>query len=133
VPAEVEVSQENDPDGAVPQATVPDELFAAHLLEIVTLDGVIAPKVRVMAGVVVEVATEPETPFAVVTDTLLTVAEEVLQVEQAITPGALIVMGEVALRPIDVGVTEIAPPVLRMLVPSGLTPPSVEEVAAGSV
>jgi len=37
VPAEVEVSQENDPDGAVPQATVPDELFAAHLLEIVTL------------------------------------------------------------------------------------------------
>ena len=35
--------------------------------------GVIAPKVRVIAGVIVEVATEPETPLAVVTDTDVTV------------------------------------------------------------
>jgi hypothetical protein len=33
------------------------------------LVGVIAPSVKVMAGVVVAVATEPETPFAVVTET----------------------------------------------------------------
>jgi len=30
VPAEVPVSQENDPDADAPQATVPDELLAAH-------------------------------------------------------------------------------------------------------
>jgi hypothetical protein len=35
--------------------------------------GVIAPRVRVIAGVVVLVATEPETPFAVVTLTEVTV------------------------------------------------------------
>lgn len=34
-------------------------------------------------------------------------------------------------RPIDVGVTEIAPAVFRILVPSGFTPPSVDEVAVG--
>jgi hypothetical protein len=38
-----------------------------------TVVGVIAPRVREMAGVVVAVATVPETPFAVVTDTLVTV------------------------------------------------------------
>jgi hypothetical protein len=36
-------------------------------------EGVIAPSVRVIAGVVVAVATEPLTPFAVVTETLVTV------------------------------------------------------------
>jgi hypothetical protein len=35
--------------------------------------GVIAPNAMVIAGVVVAVATVPLTPFAVVTDTLLTV------------------------------------------------------------
>jgi hypothetical protein len=35
--------------------------------------GTIAPSVRLIAGVVVEVATVPDTPFAVVTDTLVTV------------------------------------------------------------
>ena len=35
--------------------------------------GVIAPSVNVIAGVVVEVATEPLTPFAVVTETEVTV------------------------------------------------------------
>lgn len=34
--------------------------------------GVIAPRVREMAGVVVAFATEPETPFAVVTETVVT-------------------------------------------------------------
>ena len=37
--------------------------------------GVIAPSVKVIAGVVVDVATVPETPFAVVTETLVTVPE----------------------------------------------------------
>lgn len=40
-----------------------------------TLVGVIAPSVKVMAGVVVAVATEPDTPLAVVTDTDVTVPE----------------------------------------------------------
>lgn len=35
--------------------------------------GVIAPSVRVIAGVVVGVATDPDTPFAVVTEKLVTV------------------------------------------------------------
>ena len=35
--------------------------------------GVIAPSVTLIAGVVVDVATVPDTPFAVVTDTLVTV------------------------------------------------------------
>lgn len=34
--------------------------------------GVMAPSVRLIAGVVVDVATEPLTPLAVVTDTLVT-------------------------------------------------------------
>ena len=38
-----------------------------------TVVGVIAPRVSVMAGVVVAVATEPETPFAVTTLTEVTV------------------------------------------------------------
>ena len=38
-----------------------------------TEDGVIAPSVRVIAGVVVAVATVPLTPFAVVTEVLVTV------------------------------------------------------------
>jgi len=40
-----------------------------------TLVGVIAPRVKVIAGVVVAVATLPDTPFAVVTDTDVTVPE----------------------------------------------------------
>ncbi len=38
-----------------------------------TLVGVMAPRVSVIAGVVVAVATEPDTPLAVTTDTLVTV------------------------------------------------------------
>jgi hypothetical protein len=38
----------------------------------VTLDGVIAPRVTVIAGVVPDVATLPLTPFAVTTDTPVT-------------------------------------------------------------
>ena len=40
-----------------------------------TEDGVIAPSVSVIAGVVVADATEPETPLAVVTETLVTVPD----------------------------------------------------------
>jgi hypothetical protein len=40
---------------------------------VVTLVGVMAPKVRVMAGVDVGSATVPDTPFAVATDTVVTV------------------------------------------------------------
>ena len=42
---------------------------------IVALVGVISPSVKLMAGVVVAVATVPDTPLAVVTDTLVTVPE----------------------------------------------------------
>ena len=38
-----------------------------------TLDGVIAPRLSVMAGVVVAVATVPEMPFAVVIEAVVTV------------------------------------------------------------
>ena len=37
------------------------------------LDGVIAPRLSVIAGVEVEVATDPDTPFAVTTETSVTV------------------------------------------------------------
>ena len=40
-----------------------------------TDEGVIAPSARVIAGVVVAVATVPDTPFALTTDTLVTVPE----------------------------------------------------------
>ncbi len=40
---------------------------------IVTDDGVMSPSVRVTAGVVLAVATVPDTPLAVVTDTVVTV------------------------------------------------------------
>jgi hypothetical protein len=61
--------------------------------------GVMAPRVKVIAGVVVGVATVPETPFAVVTDTLSTVPVLVPQVGQAMTPAELMVIGEVPLNP----------------------------------
>ena len=38
----------------------------------VTLDGVIAPSVTVIAGVLVAVATDPETPLAVTIDKVVT-------------------------------------------------------------
>ena len=47
---------------ALPERTTP-----------LTLVGVMPSREREIAGVVVAVATEPETPFAVVTDTLVTV------------------------------------------------------------
>jgi len=39
----------------------------------VTLEGVIAPKVTVIAGVVVALATDPEIPFALTIDNVVTV------------------------------------------------------------
>jgi hypothetical protein len=42
-----------------------------------TVVGVILPRVMVIAGVVVGFATEPETPFAVTTDTDVTVPDEI--------------------------------------------------------
>lgn len=42
------------------------------LKELVTCDGEIFPRTMVIAGVVVELATVPDTPFAVVTDTDVT-------------------------------------------------------------
>ena len=52
-------------------ASVDCELVIAPVAD--TLVGVIDPSVRVIAGVVVSVATLPETPLAVVTETLVTV------------------------------------------------------------
>jgi hypothetical protein len=43
------------------------------IVKLFTLEGVIAPSVSVIEGVVVAFATEPETPFAVTTETLVTV------------------------------------------------------------
>lgn len=68
------------PDAAEPQAAG-DTLFTAQFVVVanrpaVELVGVIAPKVNVIAGVVLELATTPETPFAVVTDMPVTVPLE---------------------------------------------------------
>jgi hypothetical protein len=48
--------------------------------------GTMAPSVRLMAGVVVLVATEPETPALVVTDTLVTVPPDVLGTKEVFVP-----------------------------------------------
>lgn len=59
--------------GAVPVATV-DVMVVPDTAPVdATLDGVIAPSVSEMAGVDVAFATVPDTPFAVVTDTVVTV------------------------------------------------------------
>jgi hypothetical protein len=51
---------------------VPERFVPVTVPVDVTDDGVIAPSVRLMAGVVVDVATVPLTPLAVVTETLVT-------------------------------------------------------------
>jgi hypothetical protein len=51
---------------------VPDRLEPVTVPLAATLDGVIAPSANVIAGVVVAVATLPDTPLAVVTETLVT-------------------------------------------------------------
>ena len=53
---------------------VPDKLDPVTVPVAATELGVIAPSVKVIAGVVVGVATTPDTPFAVVTETDVTVA-----------------------------------------------------------
>lgn len=67
------------PTAAAPLATelvmVPTDESITPLTEI--LDGVIAPSVSVIAGVVVAVATLPDTPLAVVTETEVTVPDPV--------------------------------------------------------
>ena len=55
-----------------PSVSVPVPVVIVFPLTVV---GVIAPRVSVIAGVVVEVATEPLTPFAVTTETSVTVPE----------------------------------------------------------
>ena len=50
-------------------------LFALAVAPMLIDEGVIAPSVKVIAGVVVDVATVPDTPLAVVTETLVTVPE----------------------------------------------------------
>ena len=52
---------------------MPERLEPVIVPDAATLVGVTAPRVSVIAGVVVGVATEPETPFAVTTLTLVTV------------------------------------------------------------
>ena len=51
---------------------VPERFVPVTVPVAATDDGVMAPSVRLMAGVVVDVATVPLTPFAVVTETLVT-------------------------------------------------------------
>jgi hypothetical protein len=55
---------------------VPEMLDPVTVPVAATELGVIAPKVKVIAGVVVAVATEPETPFAVMIEVEVTVPEE---------------------------------------------------------
>ena len=57
-----------------------------------TVVGVIAPSVRLIAGVVVLVATVPETPFAVVTETLVTVPEPPPDAVIVMDPGAFAIV-----------------------------------------
>lgn len=73
---------EDKPVPPLATARVPDDILPAFNDVIAepspvnvefTDDGVIAPKVNVIAGVVVAVATEPETPLAVTTETDVTV------------------------------------------------------------
>ena len=52
---------------------LPDRLDPVTAPDAATDVGVIAPKARLMAGVVVGLVTVPLTPLAVVTDTLVTV------------------------------------------------------------
>ena len=52
---------------------VPERFDPVTVPEAATDEGVIAPSVRVIAGVVVAVATEPLTPLAGATETLVTV------------------------------------------------------------
>ena len=60
--------------GVVPPAAVKPVVVVANVSPL-TVEGVIAPKVKVMAGVVVAFATVPDMPLAVVTETLVTVPE----------------------------------------------------------
>jgi hypothetical protein len=55
---------------------VPDRLLPVTVPLAATLVGVIAPRVRDIAGVVVGFATLPDTPLAVVTETLVTVHDQ---------------------------------------------------------
>ena len=57
---------------------VPDKFDPVTVPTDATEEGVIAPRVKVIAGAVVGLATDPETPLAVVTDTLVTVPSPVV-------------------------------------------------------
>ena len=61
------------PDTEVVPVTASVGVDAPETTTELTEVGTIAPSVRLIAGVVVEVATVPDTPLAVVTDTLVTV------------------------------------------------------------
>lgn len=65
-----------------------------------TVVGVIAPKVRVMAGVVVAVATLPDIPFAVTIETVVTVPVEAADSSNPVPP-ALTLMTFKALEPYE--------------------------------
>ena len=86
VPARVRVLDIVNVLEVVPPAMVKPVVAAARVSAFTEV-GVIAPKVRVIAGVVVGVATEPETPLAVTTDALVTVpAVGVVQVGAKVVP-----------------------------------------------
>src|ERR1051325_2503119 len=61
---------------------VPDRLEPVTIPVAATLDGVIAPRVSEIAGVVVGFVTIPLTPLAVVTETEVTVPAAALRVDQ---------------------------------------------------
>lgn len=73
VPAKVNVFEIVSVLDVVEPPAIVNPVTAAARVNPFTVVGVIAPRVNVIAGVVVEVATEPDTPFAVVTETDVTV------------------------------------------------------------
>jgi hypothetical protein len=100
---------------------VPLRLLPVTVPDAATLVGVIAPRVREIAGVVVAVATEPLTPFAVVTDTLVTVPLPPPDTSAV----AAVPMAE-ATTPEPVKSSEVAPAVTvtpSSLMASGVPPP----------
>lgn len=63
---------------------VPPKPVSVMLVDAVTVVGVMAPSVNVMAGVVVAVATLPDTPLAGVTETVVTVPDPACEPQVAL-------------------------------------------------
>jgi hypothetical protein len=92
------------PEEAGPVSVTPAGMVRVPVEEVIvnpfTLVGVIAPSVREIAGVTVGVATDPDTPLAVVTDTLVTVPAGKLVIFAALKAGAFDSVGACPADPV---------------------------------